>query len=169
MIQASKTRLTVADHFDLAIQGEYAAQELYQGLMHLFRAHPDAVELWREFAVEETEHALTLQGILDALTPEQQSPPANTGMVLAAQQALSVPVAQHLAGVKTLEDACELVSDLENSETNAVFEFLLSHFDADNQISPFVLTQLREHIARLQTFDERLGGRYQRLKIKAEP
>lgn len=160
--------ITVADHFELAIQGEYAALELYNGLIRKFAGYPDVVALWRIFAAEEVEHARALEKIFAALPPEQLAAPADPDMFHAAQEAQRVSVPDLLAQVHNLEDAYQLVTELENSETNAVFEFLITHFESNEEVSTFVLAQLREHIARLQTVPEKLGGHYQRLQIKTQ-
>jgi hypothetical protein len=56
-----------------------------------------------------------------------------------------------LANVHDLADAFEEVNELENGETNAVFRFLIDHFEVDKPIRDFLLAQLAVHIARLST------------------
>jgi hypothetical protein len=51
--------------------------------------------------------------------------------------------------VKNLEDAYQLVNDIENGETNAIFQFLLNNFEADVQMCDFLQMQLNKHIAKL--------------------
>jgi len=42
-----------------------------------------------------------------------------------------------------------LVNDIENGETNAIFQFLLNNFEGDAHLRGFLRAQLNEHIARL--------------------
>jgi hypothetical protein len=58
-------------------------------------------------------------------------------------------VEKALPGVKNLEDAYQLVNDIENGETNAIFQFLLDNFETDVQMRDFLLAQLNKHITRL--------------------
>jgi hypothetical protein len=58
-------------------------------------------------------------------------------------------VEKALLGVKNLEDAYQLVNDIENGETNAIFQFLLDNFEADVQMRDFLRAQLNKHIAKL--------------------
>ena len=58
-------------------------------------------------------------------------------------------VEKALLGVKDLEDAYQLVNDIENGETNAIFKFLLDNFETDEQMRDFFRAQLNKHIARL--------------------
>jgi hypothetical protein len=51
--------------------------------------------------------------------------------------------------VKDLEDAYQLVMDLENGETNAIFQFLLTNFETDKRIRDFIRAQLNQHVDRL--------------------
>ena len=72
---------------------------------------------------------------------------AHTVELLQAVNGFSVEKA--LLGVKNLEDAYQLVNDLENGETNAIFQFLLDNFETDVQIRDFLRAQLNQHISRL--------------------
>jgi protein involved in sex pheromone biosynthesis len=58
-------------------------------------------------------------------------------------------VEKALLGVKNLEDAYQLVNDIENGETNAIFQFLLDNFEPDEHMQVFLRAQLNKHIAKL--------------------
>jgi hypothetical protein len=73
-----------------------------------------------------------------------------------------------LAGIKTLQEAYEVTNELEHSETNTVFEFLISYFAEDEQTQIFLRTQLRDHVGRLMIdFPKRLGTSTLRRGIQA--
>jgi hypothetical protein len=85
-----------------------------------------------------------------ALPPEQLAAPADELISEQVRNVLRFSVADALADVEDLEDAYQLVNDLENSETNAVFEFLIEHFAADAATQAFLKGQLRAHIGNLR-------------------
>ncbi len=42
-----------------------------------------------------------------------------------------------------------MANELEHSEINAIFEFLITHFAVDEQIQTFLRSHLQDHISRL--------------------
>jgi hypothetical protein len=128
---------TVADLFALAIAAETSAAEFYRGLAAKFSEYGDVAEFWQRYVTDEISHARRLARLQGNLSVEQLAARADDE-------------------VQTLEDAYELVNDLENSETNAVFEFLISSFPTDPDVLSFLRTQLTDHVDRLVTaFPER--------------
>ncbi len=160
---------TVEYLFELAIAAEYAAEKLYRELMVRFVAYPEVCEFWKRMALEEVGHARGLERIRKNLTPEQLESPADPEMLKCALKALSVPLDRLLAQVTDLEVAYQLVSNLENSETNAVFEFLINHFAFNPELVPFFNNQLRAHLGALMEFSEQFGDESLRRRIKAAP
>jgi rubrerythrin len=142
-------KATIAELIDLAISAEKAAEELYHGLEAKFAHHEDAAAFWREYAGEEAMHAAWLERLRDSLPPERLSVPADPSVLRDANQALQVPVERRLRDVHDLEDAYQSVNDLENSETNAVFDFLITNFAEDAKTQAFLRSQLRDHIGKL--------------------
>jgi rubrerythrin len=140
---------TVAELIEMAIAAETAAEELYHKLEARFAHHEDVADFWREYAGEEAMHAEWLERLRDSLTPERLSAPADPGVLKEANQALQVPVEKRLQGVHDLEDAYQLVNELENSETNAVFDFLITNFAEDKKTQAFLRSQLQDHIGKL--------------------
>jgi len=147
---------TIADLFALAIAAETSAAELYRGLAAKFADYSDVTEFWQRYVTDEITHARWLARLQGNLSVEQLAARADPAMLENARHAANVSVEALLDDVRTLEDAYELVNDLENSETNAVFEFLISSFPTDADVLSFLRTQLMEHINRLVTaFPER--------------
>jgi hypothetical protein len=83
------------------------------------------------------------------LSPEQLSAAADPYQLENVHKALRLQVEDALKGVDDLEEAYQLAHEVEHSETNAVFEFLIGNFAADRQTQSFLRSQLGEHIARL--------------------
>ena len=147
---------TVADLFALAIAAETSTAELYRGLTVKFSEYSDVAEFWQRYVTDEIAHARWLARVQGNLSVEQLADRADPAMLENARHAANVSVEALLDDVHTLEDAYELVNDLENSEINAVFEFLISSFPTDPDVLTFLRTQLMDHINRLLTaFPER--------------
>jgi rubrerythrin len=140
---------TMSDLFTWAITAEREAQTLYLGLAERFAHEPQVADFWREMAEEERLHIEGLQQIFESLTPQQQETPADPDTLWKAHELSQFSASKALQGIKTLEDAYELAHELEYSEVNTVFEFILTEFVGDETRRSFVITQLREHMARL--------------------
>jgi rubrerythrin len=140
---------TISELIGLAIAAERAAEELYRGLEAKFAHHEAVADFWHEYAEEEAMHAAWLERLRDSLPPERLSAPADPGVLEEATRALQVPVKRRLQGVHNLEDAYQLVHELENSETNAVFDFLITNFAEDEKAQAFLRSQLQDHIGKL--------------------
>ena len=102
-----------------------------------------------QYAVEEAGHAKWLERLRDGLSSEELSAPANPLMLKEARKMLQTSVDNTLTGVKNLRDAYELTNELEHSETNAIFEFLIDNFAADKKTQDFLRSLLKDHIAKL--------------------
>jgi rubrerythrin len=158
---------TNSELFDLAIAAEETAEELYRRLEAMFAHHEDAAAFWRLYAAEEAAHAHWLARIRDILRPEQLAAPADPQILKGARKALQVSVENALQEIENLEDAYQLVSEIENAETNAVFEFLIAGFSAIPEAQSFLRAQLRDHIGRIMVeFPERFGDAAMRRAIK---
>jgi len=144
-------RGTVAELFELAIAAERAAQELYLGLAARFGHHQDVADFWRMYAGAEDGHARWLERIREKSPPGQLSELADPSVLEDARKFLRFSAQGALNGIRNLEDAYQLANDLENSEINVVFEFMITNFTSDEQARSFLRSQLRDHIAMLMT------------------
>lgn len=143
--------VTIAQAFDVAISAERAAEMLFQGLAAKFAPYQDVAAFWKQYADEEVKHAEWLEGLKAKLTTEQLSSSVDAHTVGLLRAVTDFSVEKALGGVKDLEDAYQLVNEIENGETNAILQFLLDHFEADVPMHEFLRAQLNKHIARLST------------------
>jgi rubrerythrin len=141
--------VTVAQAFEAAIAAEKAAERLFQGLEAKFAHREDVAMFWEQYARDEAEHAQWLEDLKARLTPQRLSEPVDAHIVEMLQVVTGYSVDQALLRVRNLEDAYRLVNDIENSETNAIFRFLLNNFEKDEQLRDFLQAQLNKHISRL--------------------
>ncbi len=159
---------TIAHLIELAIQGERLSEAFYIRLANKFRNHPDVAEFWNGYAAEENGHARWLIKLRERAGSERLMQPADPDILQQAERALATPVDMLLSGVKTLQNAYDVANELEHSETNAVFEFLISYFAEDDQTQTFLRAQLSDHVGRLMIdFPKRLGTGTLRRGIQA--
>lgn len=160
---------TVDDLFTLAIAAEETTAEFYRGLVEKFSHESDIADFWQRYVLDEVSHALWLERLRRNLRPEQLAGPADHDALALAVQTRNVSAAQILAGIDNLDAAYEAANDLENSETNVVFEFLITNFPYDREVSSFLRTQLTGHVNRLITaFPNRFKDPYARRAVAAQ-
>lgn len=161
-------KTTVAELFELAIAAEKAAEELYRALEAKFAHHQEVADFWRKYAAEEAGHAQWLERLRRASSPEQLSAPADPLMLKDARKVLQFSIENTLEKTENLEDAYQLVHRLENSEINAIFEFLVTNFSSDEETQSFLRSQLHDHITKLTTgFPTRFRSAVRRRETKA--
>ncbi len=140
---------TVATLLKLAIAAERASEALYRGLETRFAHHPQAADFWGRYAREEAGHTRWLERLQGSLSAEQLSAPADPTMLRDVHKALQFSVEHALKGVRNLEDAYQLASEVESAETNAVFEFIITNFATDERTAPFLRAQLSGHVDQI--------------------
>jgi rubrerythrin len=160
---------TIGEVFDLAIATERALERLYLGLEARFVRHEDVAAFWKHYALEEAGHARLLRSLRDRLDPEQLAAPADPDVAAEARALLRLKPEEAMARVKTLDEAYELANELEHSETNAIFEVLLTSFSEEKQGQSFMRSQLHDHVSRLVfDFPEAFRSATVRRSIAAE-
>ncbi len=160
---------TIAHLIELAIQGERLAERFYQKLAGRFSRYPDVAAFWNGYAAEENGHARWLIGLCERAGADRLNQPADPLVLEQAERAISVPIDGLVAGVKTLQDAYDVANELEHSETNMVFEFLISYFAEDAQARTFLRSQLSGHVSRLMIdFPSQMGTGTLRRGIQAD-
>jgi rubrerythrin len=142
---------TISELFDLAMDAEKAAGKLYRGLEAKFAHYPEVAGFWKRYAAEEAEHVLWLERLRDRLSQEELSAPADSRALENARAALQFSVEDALGEIENLQDGYHAANELENSEMNAVFEFLITHFSYDEETQAFLKAQLKDHVTRLMT------------------
>ncbi len=135
--------------FEYAIAAEHYAEEIYRRFECLFAADPQVAAFWQRYATEEMGHTRWLERLLTKLPPETRDAPADFEKLEMARHMIKTPLANALAEVETLEDAYRLAHELESSEINTIFEFLLFTFADDPQATQFARHQLSDHATRL--------------------
>ena len=149
MPPTSPKTATLADLIALAIQSEQKNEALYRALAEKFARSPEAAAFWQRYAEEEVAHTRWLQGLQERAGADRLAAAAAEPVMEQARQVSSVTIAPLLAQVRTLQDAYDLANELEHSETNVIFDFLIGQFAQDQSSMVFLRAQLTEHVARL--------------------
>ncbi len=102
--------------------------------------------------------------------PEKMGQPASPSILEDARRAISISVDSLVWSIRTLQDAYEIANELEHSEMNSVFEFLISYFIEDSETQTFLRAQLTDHVGRLMIeFPRHVGtGTFRRTIIPGE-
>ncbi len=160
---------TVARLFELGIAAEDAAEEAYRELEKRFAHHPEIARFWARYAGEEKGHARQLQQLRDRATPEQLSAPVDPSLIHSLNDLLR-SVAEMSGRIQNLDEAYELANELEHSEINTVFEFLITHCSTDEKIQAFLKSLLQDHISRLMFgFPAQFRSAAKRREVQALP
>lgn len=141
---------TLAHLFELAIKLERSAETLYQELAAMFAHEADLFEFWQNYAQEESRHAQGLERIRANVSDELLFAPADPSILDKAYKMSEFSQEAALQQVGNMEDAFQLASELENSETNAIFDFLITNYSQDPESVAFARAQLTGHIEHLQ-------------------
>jgi rubrerythrin len=143
---------TVGKLFEYAIELERATESLYKQLERMFSNYPEVALFWKNYANEERGHAEYLERIRNGIDIDRLSRQADSIIFAKARQCFNKTAQVRLENIKTLEDAFQLATEVENAETNTVFEFMIVNFSTDElaKSHKFLRTQLSSHIARLE-------------------
>ena len=160
--------ITIEETFKIAIGAEKATERFFHGLEAKFSHNSAVANLWRQYAEDEVQHAAWLEALKAKLSQEELSKVADRDTVEWLETVTKFSVEKALARVHDLEDAYELVYDIESGETNAIFRFLVDNFEADEKMRDFLREQLRGHLGRLTVdLPPQFQGALTRRNIKA--
>jgi rubrerythrin len=138
--------VTIAEIFDLAIQAEVKAQEIYTVFARRFAHEPEVARFWEHYATEEREHGYWLGKIQKSVPDEKLAEAADPQIYRDAQHALAVLNAAAPEAVANLEEAYQIANEAESSEVTTVFRFLVENFSSEPQTRHLLTQHLRHHI-----------------------
>lgn len=158
--------------FALAIALEHASEVFYRELAVKFSADPELEQFWSRLAAEEAGHARWLQDLLAKAKESNRlklQEPAPEHLLKAARDLLQEAPEKTLASIANLEEAYQSAIEMEASETNVIFEFLITSFSLASQSRLFLSNQLKNHADRTEKeFPERYRSTSARLACKAK-
>ena len=143
---------TVSTLFELAIAAENQLEGFYRTLTERFSHIPMVAALWSAVADDEVKHAKTLANIRDALPPNVLNSKEDPVQIRQARIILKAITDHDPDSIETLEDACWLSHELENSGVNMTFTLLVRQYAPSDVRLNFMLPAIEIHLARLMSF-----------------
>jgi rubrerythrin len=140
--------------FELAINWETQAYDLYAKFAELFSHEPKVSAFWKQLSKDESRHRKVLKDFLKEIPREKLL--AEMG----SEQRKSVIRVEGLINeatsskIQTLDDAYELAHQLETSEINKLFKMLVNNYMPDKEGHKFILSDVKEHIEMLMKFGQ---------------
>ncbi len=165
----TNTSYTIGDLIGLAIALERSNEAYYRGLQEKFLHSPEVAKFWQAYADEENGHARWLEQLRERVKAKLATPLEHTHLVEAAQRLLKITPEEHLSRISNLEEGYQLSVELENSETNIIFEFLILNYSLTAQAANVLQAQLHSHTRRLMDeFPPDYRSRARRLAVQAK-
>lgn len=143
---------TLESALQKAIQLERMTEELYRQFARIFNHHPEICQFWKDYASEEKGHAEYLEKLNAGLPEPRRKEPVDSELDRKLNHCLQKMRGISLADIRTLREAYQLAIEIENSETNSIFEFFVLHLSHDHSTShiDFLRNQLNDHLKRLE-------------------
>jgi rubrerythrin len=160
------TTKTLQHLFELAINWETQAHDLYIKFANLFEHVPKVSGFWIQLSKDESGHIDVLKDMLKKISKEKLL------MEVSNEQWNSVTRVEGLIKeattkeVNTLSDAYEMAHQLEMSEVNTLFKILVNDYLLDKERHHFILSDVSKHINKLMAFGKEYT-QLQRRHIKA--
>lgn len=156
--------------FEVAIALEKQAETLYGGFAQRFAHCYQAALFWRRYAADEVLHRTCLVQLRDSLGPDKLAKPVDPALLLAGEKLLRMSAPEQVAAAANLDDAYELSHELESSETNLIFRFLVGEFSHDKHVVACLSDDLDQHVEALSVqFPAAYGSRASRQAVEPLP
>jgi rubrerythrin len=139
--------------FELAINWETQARDLYVNFTGLFRDEPKVSAFWRQLSQDESDHIYVLKNILNKIPAEKLLAELNNEQWNAVIRVEGLMKEASTRKVKTLNDAYEVAHELETSEINTLFKMVVNDCLPDDKGHAFI-ADVTEHIAKLISFGD---------------
>ena len=143
--------------FALAVTAERQAGNYYGFLVKHFAGHTEVAAFWQKMQQEEESHQKLLESLQASLTYEQAQTPADPPVLEKARRVMDFWTQAKLRYVKNLDEAYELVKELEFFEINIVFTYLVETFLPSEERKQAILNALKKHQNHLTDFDKNFG------------
>lgn len=145
--------------FEEAIALERAAKKHYRYFSDLFAHYAEIADFWKMMAEEEEGHALKLESVRNSLPQYILSDVADQTLVRDFQQCVRLMDRLTAERIQTLDDAYEAANELEFSEVNSVYHYIVTHFLTDEDRVVITRREIMEHQQRLVYFENTFGDK----------
>ena len=159
--------MTIADLIEAAIEAENAARKIYLGFSHKFLSHPEASDFWQTMADDEADHARILTDLRDMLEPDTLSVPIDAQLAEKALDLCNLDPIRKVNSITNLDDAYRIAYELESSEVNTIFNFLMIRCLSHERSCKIISSTMDTHLLRLAHFSRQFGSANQCRHIAA--
>jgi len=143
---------TLLNHFKLSMDNESRAAALYVKFEEMFKANEEAADFWDSLKRDELYHLKILKEIFKSLSDEILKQPAEmTTYEDAVKAKINLDKAK-LENIKNLDHAFEQAHDLEFSEMNTVFIYLVSKYHYSEEKQDQIIEEIDSHRIKLMDF-----------------
>jgi len=150
-----------------AMESEKIQAAIYKGLEKKFSFSKEISQFWSSMAEDEKGHYDSIVDMHNKLSPDKLSMEVSDELYNTVCKGLSALKLSRLNDVLDLSDACNLASEVEGYETEAVFNFVHTKLMRDSRIE--VSNIILIHLDNLTSFSDRLGSANDKKIIKANP
>jgi rubrerythrin len=147
-----------------AMELEKAQAYIYKGLKEKFSFSKEISQFWSSMAEDEQGHYDRIVEMYNRLSPDGLSLAVNDELYNTVCKGLNELKPTRLECVLNLDDAYKLANEVEDYETQAVFEFVHSKFMLDSRLE--VSNSILMHLDKLTSFSDRFGSANERQFIK---
>jgi len=153
---------TVADGtkkelFHLAINIEGILADAYAYIAEGFHHLPWISHFWQELSQDELHHKTALTLMMERQSPKELNDMIDPRLFIILHDAhrSSLPARWHR--IKDLNEAYELANELEHSEFNSVFAFLMQGTAPTPERKAFIMKEIQCHLNKLLEFGKASG------------
>ena len=146
-----KKKHTVHTLFELAILAEQEVQSLYNYFSKKFYNNKQASKFWKLLANDENKHLDFLSKCFKSLNINIHNQLIDSSIINNAEKNINIIRNINKSEVKTVTEAYLITHEIENSELNVVFKFIIGNWLKDEQESKFALNELTIHLERLKS------------------
>lgn len=145
---------TYEDIFKISIHAETELARFYKRLKAKF--HQSEIRSFlKEMARDEGYHIKELNKIHDSVSNELLHSPADPALLEEGRSVEKLKILEMVDSIETLDDAYNKIEELEFSELNSVYLFLLSKFIDSDEKGEFLNTEMKAHLAKIDAFKSR--------------
>lgn len=156
---------TLSNLFECAIVNEMKAADIFAGLSEDYSHIPEIKEFWNEMHDDEIMHAEVLKKIHNELPPERLNEAADHFVCEYVERAYQLLVRISNDEPANLNEAYELVHELEFSELNEAYMILIKHRVGTETSKDFIKEEIKTHQKKMVDFKDIYGDKKWRLGI----
>ena len=151
-----RCRQILIELVDWLVSIERLAHDVYKATADTLRADAHVSRFVASLADDEAQHAELMASIQDAVAKQESTPPPEIRLDATLREIVETPLRRLQAGVATgtitRKCAIALIAEVEFTEWNEIFLYVLGTFGAQGREMEAVLATIQEHERRIESF-----------------